>query len=70
MIRPIRSVEYYDPEVNAWKLAKRLRSPRLGCVVSSFHKKLFIIGGYCNLKSKPTLSNVTIYDSEKKTFVT
>ncbi|CAF2636570.1 unnamed protein product [Rotaria sp. Silwood2] len=64
--KPIRSVEYYDPETNIWKLAKRLRSPRLGCSVSSFHNKLFIVGGYGNEKSKPTLSNVTIYDSEKK----
>ncbi|CAF0795592.1 unnamed protein product [Rotaria sordida] len=64
--KPIHSVEYYDPETNIWKLAKRLRSSRLGCSVSSFHNKLFIVGGYGNVKSKPTLSNVTVYDSEKK----
>ncbi|CAF4752257.1 unnamed protein product, partial [Rotaria sp. Silwood1] len=66
---PIRSVEYYDPETNIWTLAKHLRSPRLGCSVSSFHNKLFIIGGYGTTKSKPTLSNVIVYDSEKKTWL-
>ncbi|CAF4595487.1 unnamed protein product [Rotaria sp. Silwood1] len=67
--KPIRSVEYYDPETNIWTLAKHLRSPRLGCSVSSFHNKLFIIGGYGTTKSKPTLSNVIVYDSEKKTWL-
>jgi len=69
MIRLIHSVEYYDPEINIWKLVKRLRSPRLGCAMTSFHNKLFIVGGYCNLKSKPTLSNVTVYDANEKMFV-
>jgi hypothetical protein len=70
MIRLIRSVEYFDPDTNVWKVAKRLRSPRLGCAVTSFRNKLFIMGGYCNLKSKSILSNVTVYDSNKKMFVT
>ncbi|CAF4249308.1 unnamed protein product [Rotaria socialis] len=49
--KPIRAIEYYDPKPNVWKLAKHLRSGRLGCAVVSFDNKLFPVGGYDDIKS-------------------
>ncbi|CAF3974051.1 unnamed protein product, partial [Rotaria magnacalcarata] len=63
-LKPIRSIEYYDPKTNVWKLAKRLRSGRLDCAVVSFDNKNFLVGGYDDTKS--TLSYPIAYDSERK----
>ena len=63
----VSTVEWYDPDINQWKLGAPLNQPRKRLSVVSHDGKVYAIGGHDGMK---TLCSVELYDQNTKCWTT
>lgn len=63
----LSTVEYYDPKVNTWFIARPMSTLRSRLGVAVLRGKLYAFGGY---NGKDRLASVEVYDALQKTWTT